>query len=159
MFSYWPCGLCWFTRGAAVACVVSSPYAVHLHALDKGLQEEWSSVHPGLILIRENHIITKQCLSHWVVEAIAFRVCSHLWACERTWLGVWPHPGPYSGEFLFRTSVLQRVGPWLSLLTVSICWTSPLHAWHTQFCCPDWNKVSFPVGWWTWDKLVWQYGN
>ena len=88
---------------------------------------------------------------------ICVRVCSRLWACERTRLGVWPHPGPYSGEFLFRTSVLRRVGPRLSLLSVSICWTSPLRAWCARFWCLDWNVVLFPVGWWTLGKLVWQY--
>ena len=82
---------------------------------------------PGLILMRGDLSQSSAYPTGWwsqLLWPIRVRVCSHLWACECTRLWVWPHIGPYSGESLFRTSVLQRVGLRLSLLSVSIRWTS-----------------------------------
>lgn len=104
--------------------------------------------------------IKKQHLSHWVVEANALAYRSH---GSQPPMGLqapstWLHPEPDSGEFLFRTCVLRRVGPRLSFLFGSVFLTFPLHVGHGWFCCPR-NRVFFPVGRWTRDKFVWQYGS
>ena len=85
---------------------------------------------------------------------------SRLRACGRTRIVAWP----FLSWALFREVSVQDVcaaASWsrLSLLFASVGWTSLPRALHARFCCPGLNSVTFSDGWWTFDKLVWQYGS
>lgn len=118
-----------------------------------------SCLFPGLILTRGN--LTKQSLSSWVVEAIAFA---------------------YMGQGLQPPALLRAhltrglAASWALLRAVSVQYVFAAVSWSSllTFVCLKMLDVSAPMrmvldsllkqgdppaGWWTLDKLAWQFGN
>lgn len=103
----------------------------------------WAGAHKG-------RPVTKQRLSHWVVEAIALAYSNQ---------GLQPPEGLHAHlEWTCKKSVLQQAGPHRPPLSGFTCWMFPSRVWHGRFFSPDLARF-LSTGWWTSDKLVWQYGS
>lgn len=101
-------------------------------------REAISCLSPGIILIRGNPSQSSAYPTGWWMQLFWptwVRVCNHLWAREHTRLGAWPHPGPYSEEFLYRAYSMCEL-----VLTSHFC--SVLHAGRL---CSVWGMSSFAL--------------